>query len=393
MIRKLLVWLYMACSLFLSTGCWNHQELDELAIVMAMGIDKGEQKKYRISYQVVNPGEMVQQAPNRASPITTYEAEGDTLDEAAQNVSQKLSREIFFAHIHALVIGEEVAREGIEDLFDVVERDPEGRINFPTFVARDTKAVNVISTLSPLEKISGIDLFKKQKITEQTSALALDSSINDVINALHSAGREPTICGMRVAGDPKEAGKQENNQMTQTPSQLTINGLAIFKNGKLVGYFDGPMARGLAFIRDKVKMTVVNEKCGNKRVSIQITDSNTKLSVDMKQNKPEFTIDIRSEGVLQEVTCRGMDLNNPQTIERLQKKANETIKQEVEAAFSAAQRAKADVLGLGETLHQQKSEVWKQYQSIWPGYFPKVKVKIDVKTFIRSPGMRSNSYK
>jgi spore germination protein KC len=41
----------------LLSGCWNQRELNKIAIVMAMGVDKVEQTdNYRVSFQVVNPG-------------------------------------------------------------------------------------------------------------------------------------------------------------------------------------------------------------------------------------------------------------------------------------------------------------------------------------------------
>ncbi|WP_438825729.1 hypothetical protein [Niallia taxi] len=43
--------------LALLSGCWNERELNELAIVMAMGVDKMEKtNNYQVAFQVVNPG-------------------------------------------------------------------------------------------------------------------------------------------------------------------------------------------------------------------------------------------------------------------------------------------------------------------------------------------------
>lgn len=54
--RFFLVSISLALILLL-TGCWNRNELNELSIVLAMGIDKKDDL-YEVSLQVVNPNQM-----------------------------------------------------------------------------------------------------------------------------------------------------------------------------------------------------------------------------------------------------------------------------------------------------------------------------------------------
>ena len=50
MIKKLLCVIFI----FFLTGCYNYQEINGLAIITAIGIDKKDDK-YHVSYQVINP--------------------------------------------------------------------------------------------------------------------------------------------------------------------------------------------------------------------------------------------------------------------------------------------------------------------------------------------------
>ncbi|UZM97818.1 hypothetical protein OL548_22945 [Lysinibacillus sp. MHQ-1] len=52
----------------LLSGCWSKRELNELAIVVALGIDKVEDE-FEITVQIVDPSEVsMRQAPHSAHP-------------------------------------------------------------------------------------------------------------------------------------------------------------------------------------------------------------------------------------------------------------------------------------------------------------------------------------
>ncbi|MGA9175302.1 MAG: Ger(x)C family spore germination protein, partial [Thermoactinomyces sp.] len=142
------------CLTFPLSGCWNYFELNELAFVTAIGYDQGKDYPYRLTLQVVNPNNMIQQPTGGGgvggSPITIYVGEGNNIVEAIQNASNKVSRRMIFSHTQVAVIGEDLARKGIAPLFDAKERNLEGRINIPVLIARGTKAENVVSALSSL---------------------------------------------------------------------------------------------------------------------------------------------------------------------------------------------------------------------------------------------------
>jgi spore germination protein KC len=81
-ISKCLLILLVLSSL---TGCWNRRELNELAIAVAIGIDKSN-GEYKVSTQIVNPGEMSskQSSGGGSAPIVTHHTSGKTVIEALQ---------------------------------------------------------------------------------------------------------------------------------------------------------------------------------------------------------------------------------------------------------------------------------------------------------------------
>lgn len=124
----------MACLFLLLlvvlTGCWNRRELNELAIAVAMGVDKKD-NDYLVSIQIVNPGAVAaQRAGTDTAPVITYSTQGTSIFEALRRTTTKSPRKIYLSHMQVIVLGKEVAEEGIAKVLDFLSRDHEFRTDF-----------------------------------------------------------------------------------------------------------------------------------------------------------------------------------------------------------------------------------------------------------------------
>ncbi|OYD06273.1 Ger(x)C family spore germination protein [Paludifilum halophilum] len=399
---KILHWLCIASILFLLTGCWNYRELDDWSVVTAMGVDKGEKgKRYRVSYQVVNSGSLAggggqsgRGTGTRGTPTVTYSSTGDNLYETIVNTNLKAPRKLFFAHQRLLLIGESVAREGIEHLLDRLERDEHGRLNIIVMVVRDGQAESLINFLSPLERISAYSLSETLKVAEQFTGMNWVTDLSEVINDLSSKGKEPLVSGVKLIGDQQMGDQQTNIQESRLSARTELNGVAMFKKGKLVRWLEGERARGVAFILNRLQGTLLTLGCdGSEKetVGIYLNRFTTKRSIRVRKNKPVIRIDVNSEGSIGEMDCP-LNLEDPRQIERLQQKSNQKIKKDIREAIKTAQKSKSDIFGFGELLHQQDPQTWRSLKKDWPRHFAKARIEIKVHTFIRLTGMRINTY-
>lgn len=152
MIRKLLSLLLPILLLTLLTGCWNSRELNSLAIAVALGIDKvGDH--YMVSAQVVVPSNIASSKGGDDVAVTMYKSEGKTVFEALRRMTTVAPRKIYLPHLRVLVLGEELAKEGIAKPLEFLSRDHEPRTDFFIVVAKHLTAENVLKVMTPLEKI------------------------------------------------------------------------------------------------------------------------------------------------------------------------------------------------------------------------------------------------
>lgn len=114
-LKRLLFILIILSTIFL-TGCWSSREINTLAIAVCIGIDKTE-NGYLVTKQVLNPRAIATKV-TAESPVVIYTAEGDDLAEIVRRFTTQSSRIFYNADLRMVVFGEDVAKDGIQNILD-----------------------------------------------------------------------------------------------------------------------------------------------------------------------------------------------------------------------------------------------------------------------------------
>ncbi|WP_223299333.1 Ger(x)C family spore germination protein [Paenibacillus darwinianus] len=213
------------------------------------------------------------------------------------------------------------------------------------------------------------------------------------MKALTSEGREPIISGITIVGNQKEGKKLSNNEQTVPPAVIEIKSMALFKDGKLTYWLHGHEGRGVSWIQNKMKSTIININCKDQKdaVGIEVVRSKTEIKVDIRAKRPMFHILIREEGDISEVKCP-IDTSKEEEVKKLETEwANETRKEVMQALY-AAQRTKSDVFGFGDAVNRAHPRAWESMKNDWNETFADSKADVKVDAFIRRTGMRTKSF-
>ncbi len=396
MMRKFFVISFLMVLLLpIMSGCWNQKELTDLAFVMAMGIDKGEDKKFDVSFQLVNPGNVAsgQNGGGQGLPIAVYKSSGNTITEAARNATKMISRRLYYSHTNLIAVSEEVARDGILDMMDALDRDPEFRTTTQIVVARHTSAQDLVSALTNLDKLPVNKITKELKSTEKMLGENIGVNIDDFLAGLVSDGKNPIVNGYIVHGKKEQIGNAQDLQKTIGGAFLEADGLAVFEKGKLIGWFEHQWARGVVYVLDKVQSTGINVSWNGKKHAITMASirSKTKVSVHFKNGKPLINIAIEDEGWISEANT-AVDLTNPQVIDKIDKLVEKEIKRQVLGSIKEAQKMKSDIFGFGERVHRANPKQWKKLKGDWNNHFAELDVNVKVDSFVRREGIRTSPF-
>lgn len=191
-------------------GCWNKRELNELAIVTAVGVDKSDEL-VEISVQIVNPSQV---ASNKATsfqvPVFTYHAKGKSLFDAIRKLTTLTPRKPYYAHAQIIIIGEEMAKEGMNSILDLFQRDAEGRSEFNIIVTQESTAQEILSVLTPLEDVPASKMFKSLKVSEAAWGTTESVILDDLVQSLGGIDHSAVLPSIQILGDA-DIGKSISN--------------------------------------------------------------------------------------------------------------------------------------------------------------------------------------
>ena len=336
--------------LLISSGCYNYKEINDMAIVSSIGIDKDNKNdKYIVSAQIMNSKES---EDSEDSQITVYTKEGDTVHEALRNITLKSPRKLYGNHLSKIVLSEEVAKEGIDNILDIFNRITEVRNEFIITIVKEDKASDVLKVLTTTESIPAEYVKLSLKIADKTSGLTYATKLDEFISLYLKKGIDPVVPVLKI--DKKEKkGTTINNITTTNPiSKIVIEDLAVTNKGKLETYLKNEEVIGYNFLRNQIQKMIIPVKCDdeNNYASILILKNKTKSNTAKKDNEYIINFNINSEAIITEYNCK-KDLTDEKVIKELEKDTEKKIKRYIKKSLNKQKETKGKFLGLERIIY------------------------------------------
>ncbi|MPM56348.1 Spore germination protein B3 [bioreactor metagenome] len=365
-------------------GCKNNnRDINSLAVVTAIGIDKAADGKIEFTVQIIGPTQKSESQAQMSSGSSggggnkaiSATSEGSTTFEAVRNIIPKLSKKIYFSHLQVLVIGEDLAKEGLDQFWDFFERDHEVSRQFRVIVAKGGTAKSIIEATPMIEQLSGVE------ITDTIDNAAYGKNIKIRGYEVSELLSEP-LAGL-VTGAIDSGG-------AKILTDMQVEGGAVFKNARLVGYLDDEEARGYLFASNKMKstiLTIANPCERGNLVSIEVIDSSGKLKTDIKNGKLRFTVEIKASGNI--VDEQGSaDLSSVENVKKLEQESEVLISSNIKALLEKSQKTfGSDILNFSDLFYKHH---YKDYQKIvgsWDKLYEDADIDVKVQFTIKRSGM------
>lgn len=393
---RLVLLLIFLWALLPLAGCWDAEELNRRAVVSGIGIDLAPEKQgYLVSFQVIIADEISGKSGRGATPTMVYSAQGRSVMEAVRKVSLLVPRLVSTAHTRIVVISEELARQGISDIADFLDRDSDIRLTTKIYVAKNgVRARDIISALAPMGKITAYTLAQKTEITAKAFGANYSVEIDDVIRDMLVPNSGPVINGVDILGNVEEASKKNNLEKTDNLGLLCMSNLALFKGDRLKGWLDEEESLGLVWIKGIMNQTVVViAPDGQGEISLDVRRSKTSTQLILKDpNHPVIRVKVTAQLSVREMDST-VDLRDPAALSALELYVDKEIVKKMKAAVSKAQALNIDIFGFGQRFERQHPNEWKKLKGQWSDLFPKLKIEYQVDSIVRNSQMRDRSFK
>ena len=285
------------------TGCYNYRELNDLGITGAIGITK-ENDEYKLFIEVLKTEKTSEKA--QMPKFVLFESRGKTIQEAVRNSILESAKRLYANHLYILVIDEELAYEGINDIMDLFFRDPESRKQFYVLISK-SDMYELLDTESLLETVNSKSIVDRLEANDKYLNNIVPLTFSKLLSIYVNPNKEMVMPSIKLVDT-----KEEREDLPK--KKIVIDDTAIFKNDKLIGYINNDEALYYNIILNDVKDSVLDTLYKDSYMTIEINSSNTKI--DINNRKIKINIDII--GNIAEINS-DVDLTNPDTINDIEK--------------------------------------------------------------------------
>lgn len=207
-------------------------------------------------------------------------------------------------HSRFIVFGEEFARSGIREALDFFYREGEVRETNFVVVAKGAKASEFVwgeYELEPMPSRGALGVIKQ--VAQELSTIVM-VTLNDFLQMMEAEGIEAVASRAEQVWRPpsQDPRGQLKNEVIAVSGRET--GAAAFKGDKLAGWLDKVQARGLQWVRGKVRSGILLiEQPGkeNKLASIEILRATSTVTPKISEGRPSIQIKVDAVGVIGEV--------------------------------------------------------------------------------------------
>ena len=419
---KVILVLILAIMTLSMSGCWNRREVEDLNFVSAIGIDRivvADKPKYLVSLITLKSvhagiGAASTAQPSPGSQGVVLSMEGDTVYDAFRNFALRNSRQMFLAHALVLVIGEETARGGIDEILEFCLHHRDIR-NRTWVVVCEGLARDALQVHPEIESIISVEIDKVINKNQPLVDKTISSDIRWAAYCLVTPGLELTTTNMLII--PLGGGRAVNQPGTASPvagggsspegtggstassgevlpqnKSFMLSGAAVFQDDRLVGRFNEEETQGKLFITGPAREGIIPFAFGapEKNASYLYRDVKSRITPVVNEDRSlQFEISLKGTGELLEQNNAVIDFSREDL-----NAAEELINQEVERrclmAIARAQELNTDVFGFGDKLHRTEPAVWKEVQEQWGEVFPTLPVSVKANLKIGYTGLSDN---
>lgn len=350
------------------SGCWDRREVNDVAIVSGMAVDKAGDK-IRLAIQFPLAGQLG--GPGGGGGGTSGgkswyvdSALGITLKEASDRLQKSLSRQQYYAHRRVIILGEALAREGIAPHLDIAFRSAQNRLTALVVLAKGN-AVDVLNSDASLEQQPG------EMVRELTvNAMKNPRTVKHMVEALVNDGVD-------VSTPYYIADKTAIGDKGQTKQRITLEGMAVFRDDKLAGFLKGEQAQGILWAMNQVRRPGLSVKPpdSDQYISIQFTETSAKLKPEIEGDTIRMKVVLRGIGHVYEnqsdYHARGDNLD------QLTRIVSDKLKSNVEKSIKITQEYGSDPCGFGSAVFQKSPSLWRKIKENWRQEYSRMEVVVE----------------
>lgn len=235
------------------SGCYDVEEISYTVAAIALGIDKGESSKYRVSFHIEKAGSNEEEEEEdkdkggKKSGLITVEA--PTVSSAYEMVNDLSSVHVSIDNLKMVILSEAISKEGIYPVISELMCDMNLKNNAYVAVT-DSEAESVMEKIVP-EDEEYLSIFYQRILYKRYKAETKYFLIEELyFNMLSEPGQDVMLPMARLEKETVPPGRLKSGILPEDGEyEVAFSGGAAFSGDKLAGYLsdDDMMAASLIY--------------------------------------------------------------------------------------------------------------------------------------------------
>ncbi|MGE4271875.1 MAG: Ger(x)C family spore germination protein [Desulfitobacterium sp.] len=372
-------------SQFIVAGC-GKSEVEKLAFMMGVGIDKGKQDgTYLVTIQVAKPK---QDGGGKELEDWTLSVEGASIAAISEKVNEMFDKQLFAGTVRVIVIGEELARSGINEVLDFYQRYYKYRRTIYLVVAKGN-AKDLLKTEIATHSLPSLGMLGIIEGNKSQSTFPV-TRLGHYLTILGRKSQNPLIPTAEVVRSGDKGIYLSDDQR----KEIIISCSGVFEDGKLVDFLDDLETKGYVWLDDEVKTRRLEAEGDGLKISAWVRSSKTKYKVETIDDKLGIRFSIKANITLNEILGQQGEMSTEEWqrfLEELQPIVEQAIQKECEAAVAKSRELGLDFIGVGRKVEIKNSKYWEEIKDNWPQGVKDFPVAFDIKADIEHTGLARNS--
>lgn len=336
-----------ACCLLLC-GCGDYRELDTRDIVAGMAVDRAEDG-YDLTLEIAD----VTQGSDDNPGARWLSLKGASLADAIENGAGGTGRQAYLGHMQLVIVGDETARGGIDDLLGYFQRTADVHMTLTMAVA-DGQAAAVYEQ------------------NEDKTQAAFDLSRAAV--QAGETGLAPAMPLYRFFSDRLDEGVEGILPcIVQTDAGPHVTGAALFRDDVLVGRLDNELTQTLLMARGLLDRGVLTAGTGEDCAAFDVR----RCTAELRTGEQDGQLWAEYEIALQLELSQGGGQGelDAQLRAQYEKRAADTVKERFERLCETLQKTVGvDSLGVGRHVHRTHPALWARVGEQWETAFAQCRI-------------------
>lgn len=364
------------------TGCYDNREIEDLAYVVAIGIDEADNNMFNLTFQTAVP-KSITTGEGETTDIKSFKT--DNFLSGFRKTGRYLSKKINLSHTKIIVVSEEIAKRGLLPFLNGLQNYMELRPNVNIIVAANG-AKNYIESLQPKISANPTKYYDMMFKSYQTDFRVPSSQLGDYLYRTRSTGSQPVTIYTEVDNTVVESKKPDTDKPEEGAGEekksMSIKGLAVFNRDKMKGSLDSEETSLYALMTgsiDTIKLEVKDPLDERYKILSNVSlDRSSKTSVQVYGDKPQINIELNLHADIEAVQSN-IIYSDTAKLQRVQKEYEDYLKNEMNSLLSKASNTyKSDIFGFGQIAKKNYSSVSQWEQIKWHEIFPNAVYKVSI---------------